>query len=397
LIKKIEKRPKRAARKVVPGILLTNLRNCAQALGSYYPDYLFGKGKVRNLAKVLIEVTFRCNCRCQMCPLYGVQSDGGTRLTESIKTNVEVTTQQYQKLFLDLKRLGTRSVNFTGGEPFLRKDILELARFAKESGIAVSFTTNAGVITKEVARRIVELGIDCVNISLDGPESVHEEIRKAKIFDRIMDAVDWIVEEKTRQRKTAPTLSFNCTISKLNQDHLEELLHVAHGKGLALTLNPMIFTTEEDNTATKRTFDEAFIKEESFVMPEEIGGVDTRRLEEELKRVAAKSRELHYPVDLTIVGRNNRKRFFDDPQFSVVSKCLAPWSGVRIDPYGTVYPCSLSVPMGNIKATPISEIVNGEKFVKFRNKLKQNDLFPSCKKCCVLHSDHAFWNVLPKW
>lgn len=387
---------KKVLKKIISPVVLRNIKGFDNAIRSYYVDYLFGKGRVRELREVCIEVTFRCNCRCRMCPLYGIQTGGGKQLTESIKPNDELTIEEFKRLFNDLKSLGTESINLSGGEPFVRKDILEIAKLAKEAGLRVSFTTNGGVITEETARELVKLEVDNITISLDGPKEIHENIRKAKIFDNIMNVVDCIKKEKEKQNKIIPELSFLCTLSRLNQGHLLELLEVANRKRVPLYIDPMIFTTKEDNDNTKKEFEDKFIKKESFIMPEEIEKIDIELLEKEFENLFARAKILNHPVYMSIVGKRSRRKFFGDNSYSLVNKCFAPWNYCRIDPTGNVYPCSLSIQMGNLKNNNIREIVNGEKAVSFRNRLKSKGLFPLCKKCCILYSNNIFWNFLPK-
>lgn len=393
---RFKKSIKKVVKKVVPPVVLKNLKGFTDAIVSYYPEYLFGDGKVKTLKHVCIEVTFRCNCRCQMCPLYGVQTNGGKELTESMSKKNELTLNEFKSLFSDLKELGTRSINFTGGEAFIRNDMLDITRFAKESGLEVSFTSNGGLITKDIAKGLVELGVDSITISLDGPKEVHENIRKAKIFDRIMAVIDWINEEKEEQKKSIPSIDFLCTVSALNQNHISGLIEIAKKKGIQLTIDPIIFTTQEDWNNTKKALQENFIKKESFVMPEEIGRIDIDAFEEELNTFFSHAKRLDQPIYVSVTGKRTRKKFFADPTWSIVNKCFAPWYSCRIDPYGNIYPCSFSISMGDLRESDIKDIVNGDKFVNFRRKLKEQKLFPFCRKCCVLHSHNAFWNYLPK-
>lgn len=387
---------KAALKKVFPLVFLKNIKGLSKAVVSYYPEYLFGNGRIKMLRHVTMEVTFRCNCRCQMCPLYGVQTNRGEELLKVIKENEELSLKEYKRLFHDLKKLGTRSVTFTGGEAFLRKDMLDITMLARNLNIDVSFTTDGGLITREIARWIVALGVKSVTISLDGPKDVHEKIRRSKIFDNIMDAVDYIKEEKKKQDSLNPSISFLCTVSALNQNHISELVEIASNKELPLTIDPIIFTDQQIWESTKKAVNDDFIKKESFIMPEEIGKVDVDILEKELEKMSLLAAKMEQSVYVSISGKSSRKRFFEDPQYSVVNKCFAPWYSCRIDPYGNVYPCSISISLGNIRETSIGDIVNGEKFVTFRKKLKENSLFPFCKKCCTLYSHNSFWNYIPK-
>ncbi len=387
---------KTVSKKILPEVVVRNLIGMKKA-ASYYPDYVYGKGKIRKLKNVTIEVTLRCHCRCQMCPLYGVQTNAGEELIQSIKEQEELTTEEYAKLFQDLRDVGVESLTLSGGEAFLRKDILDLIKMAKENRFVVSITSTASEIKEDVAKKIVEYGLDCLTISLDGPKEVHEHIRQAKIFDKIMRNIDVIQKEKIKLNKTRPNIDFLCTVSALNQKYLVELVKVCKQKEIPLTIDPIIFTDEEtmQETKQKATVGE-FSKKESFLLPEDIVGIDVNSLVDEFHKVRKLSKDLNLPVYISIDGDKEIKRFFTEPDYSVVNKCFAPWYSLRIDPYGTIYPCSISTAMGNVRENNIDEIINNDKYVKFRCDLKENKLHPFCKKCCLLYSPQKYWNYLPK-
>ena len=77
-------------KKRIPLVVLKNINGFLGAIGSYYPSYLFGNGKIQLLKKVAIEITFKCNCRCQMCPLYGIHTHGGRKIINYMHENNEL-------------------------------------------------------------------------------------------------------------------------------------------------------------------------------------------------------------------------------------------------------------------------------------------------------------------
>ncbi|MBI4847298.1 MAG: radical SAM protein [Nitrospirae bacterium] len=393
----IKRAAKNTVKKVVSPVILKNLRGLSDAAASYYPDYVFCDGKIEKLKSVSIEVTFKCNCRCKMCPLYGVHTDGGGGVLETIRKEKELTTEEFSTLFKQLKNAGVRSVRFSGGEAFIRKDILELIKMAKEHMFELSITSNGGVISEDAARKIVEYGLDDLTISLDGPRDVHNKIRCSNVFDNIMKTVDLIKEQKAALKKSKPDVGFLCTVSALNQDSLCEVVRISREKEVPLTIDPIIFTDENTIGDTKSQVAAGnFFKQESFLLPEDIAGVDVGRLKQELDCVRRLAKELGQSVYVSIDNDDELERFFKDKDFSVVNKCFAPWYSLRIDPYGNVYPCSLSTLFGNVRESTVQEIINNEKYVAFRRKLKEKRLFPFCKKCCLLYSPQKYWNYLPK-
>lgn len=107
---------------------------------------------------VVWNITHSCNLACHHCHL-------GSRPTRS---EGELNTQE-AKLFLDdLTGLGVSLLSVYGGEPLTREDFLELARYAHQRGLRMIVSTNASLLTRQLAQEIKKSGIGFVGIDLDG-------------------------------------------------------------------------------------------------------------------------------------------------------------------------------------------------------------------------------------
>ncbi len=116
---------------------------------------------------VVWNYTRLCNQRCKHC------YEGAS---PNADTSDELTTEEAKRVVDDLRDAGVVAIAFSGGEPLMRKDIYEVAGYAKEQGFYVAMATNGTLITKDVARRIKQV-FDYVEISLDGFEKTHDEFR----------------------------------------------------------------------------------------------------------------------------------------------------------------------------------------------------------------------------
>lgn len=108
-----------------------------------------------------VSLTDRCNLRCSYCmPAEGLD----WMPTPEVLTDDEVV----RLVTIGVERLGIREVRFTGGEPLLRKGLVDIVRRTKllEPSPEVSLTTNA-LGLKHTARALAEAGLDRVNVSLD--------------------------------------------------------------------------------------------------------------------------------------------------------------------------------------------------------------------------------------
>jgi len=129
-------------------------------------DYLRYSETGHRRPVVVWNITGRCNLRCVHC-----YAGAGERASE------ELATAEARKVIADLAEYGVPVVLFSGGEPLMREDILELVRYAASLGIRPVLSTNGTLISKETARRLKEAGVAYVGVSLDGVEAVNDRFR----------------------------------------------------------------------------------------------------------------------------------------------------------------------------------------------------------------------------
>ena len=112
------------------------------------------------------NLTYRCNLACEHCYL----DAGGTPLvgTENFADRSELGTEECFRVIDEIAAFAPECVTIlTGGEPLLRRDILEIVRRAAERGLWVVVGTNGVCITENVARRLAEAGARGLSLSLD--------------------------------------------------------------------------------------------------------------------------------------------------------------------------------------------------------------------------------------
>ncbi len=117
---------------------------------------------------VVWNVTPACNLACSHC--YAAHS-GEQRVLD---------TGEAKRVIDGLASYGVPVLLFSGGEPFARPDIFELAHYAKGRGLRVTFSTNGTLIDDKKADSLAELGTGYVGISIDGTEEIHDRFRRCK-------------------------------------------------------------------------------------------------------------------------------------------------------------------------------------------------------------------------
>jgi len=129
---------------------------------------------------VVWNVTRRCNLRCVHC--YSQSEDRNYR--------GELSFDEGKALIDDLAEFGSPVILFSGGEPLIRPDILDLIRYAAGKGLRAVVSTNGTLITAKLAAQLKEIGLSYVGISLDGLEEVHDAFRGFRgTFARVMNAI----------------------------------------------------------------------------------------------------------------------------------------------------------------------------------------------------------------
>jgi 12,18-didecarboxysiroheme deacetylase len=119
---------------------------------------------------VVWNMTRRCNLKCVHC--YAQAKD--------IEFENELSTEEGKALIDDLASFGSPVMLFSGGEPTLRKDLPELAAYAREKGMRAVISTNGTLIDRNMARKLKEVGLSYVGVSLDGMRDTNDKFRGMK-------------------------------------------------------------------------------------------------------------------------------------------------------------------------------------------------------------------------
>jgi len=156
--------------------------------------------------EIVWNFTYSCNLRCKHC-----YEDAGSYRSE-------LTTDQAYTAIDKLSRnatVGLPSLSISGGEPLLRKDFFEVATYAKKKIPYISIATNGTLLTKDNVKKIKEVGIDYVEISLDGiSKEAHESFRMVSgCFEKTMEGIRNCLDDKLDV----------CIASTAHKDNLKEI------------------------------------------------------------------------------------------------------------------------------------------------------------------------------
>lgn len=163
------------------------------------------------------EITPLCNYRCIHCRMEGESSD-------KVYTNDELTLEEVKKQLDELCELGIQQINYSGGEPFCRKDFIEILEYTSNKGFKIGITTNGSFIDDAMASKLAKIkNIDLVQISLDGKDpETHDFIRGIPgAFRQALQAIENLKKNGIRTGAVTTVMKYN---KKQVQDILQLLL-----------------------------------------------------------------------------------------------------------------------------------------------------------------------------
>jgi AdoMet-dependent heme synthase len=169
------------------------------------------------------HLTERCNLACTHCYQEGraikeMALPEIKRTVRHISETIGQWSDTYEIPF-------TVSANITGGEPYLRKDLPVILKELTGNNFNVSLLTNGTLIDKERAKMLAELPVRGVQVSLEGPEAIHEQIRGKGSFSSSMKGVELLLD-------SGIVVTLNVTLSEINVDYFREMVAVATNLGV---------------------------------------------------------------------------------------------------------------------------------------------------------------------
>lgn len=168
----------------------------------------YGKSHSSDKRPVVVwNVTKACNLRCIHCY---AKADNNPAPNE-------LTTKEGFKLLEDLVKFGCPVILFSGGEPLVRPDILDLIHKAVSLGLRTVISTNGVLIDHSLAKELKKLGVSYVGISLDGWKEVHDKFRGVKgAFEKVISAIEACKKEGLK-------VGLRFTMSKLNAKEIPKI------------------------------------------------------------------------------------------------------------------------------------------------------------------------------
>ncbi|MBI2412861.1 MAG: radical SAM protein [Deltaproteobacteria bacterium] len=281
-----------------------------------------------------VIVTYRCNAKCHMCNTWQYPS----------KHDEEIGLSVYRKLpYLN-------TVNVTGGEPFLRKDLEDIVDVLKSKAKRLVISSN-GYFTDRILRLFEKRKDLGIRISIEGLPKANDELRGLNDgFDR---GIRTLIE---LNRMGVKDIGFGITVTDRNAKDVMELYHLAKMMGLEFA------TAAIHNAFYFHKFDN------EFKDPDAASAEFKRLIEELLKSNKVKDWfRAYFNYGLVNYIKGNAR----------LLPCEMGIDSFFLDPYGKILPCNvLNEPMGDLTKQSFEEIWTGARAEEVRNKVR------GCKERC---------------
>lgn len=287
---------------------------------------------------VHLDLTYRCNERCEHC--YLDHQDHG-----------EMTTLEIRRLLRQLADAGTFFLTLSGGEPLVRRDCFPIIEYARALGFSLKLKTNAILIKEPQARQLRALGVEQVQISVYShrPE-VHDRVT------RVPGSLQRTIAAIRRLRSEGLRVTVANILMRGNFQDSHGVRALAAELGAHYTLDPTITPMMDGDTSVLRLRIPASEIHGAFHDPDLVGNV---------QEFCAPPP----PVD-------------DSAREGL--PCSAGHTACYISPYGDVYPCvQFPLPCGNVRKQKFLDIWQHSPQFREVRSIRGKDL-PTCSSCAHL-------------
>ncbi len=171
--------------------------------------------------RILWEITPRCNMNCKHCLFYQNTQKGITK---------ELSTEEVYKIIDNVsKDKNISAIWISGGEPLLRRDIVDICKYISSKNIKPSISTNGVLLTNELINELYSSDVKYIHLSLDGAKAnTHDSLRGVQgAFDKLMEVLDLLKESPIE-------IGASFMVTEESVEELEEVVRIAENKKLSV-------------------------------------------------------------------------------------------------------------------------------------------------------------------
>ena len=303
-------------------------------LGEYAPEMTAPHRMDLMVSAMTRGGAWHCNQKCLHCYAAG----------QPLSDTPELTTAQWKEILAKLRAANVPQVTFTGGEPTLRADLVELVEAAQ--WFVTRLNTNGRLLTPELCRRLYEASLDSVQVTLYSHDpAIHNALVGAEGFDDTVAGIKNAVA-------AGLSVSVNTPLCSLNEDYAATVRFV-HELGVRyVTCSGLIPSGSAEGAESRAT------------------RLTEEQLTDVLRRAVTVAEELEMEMDFTSPGWL-KEETLRSMGLTLVPSCGACLSNMAIAPDGGVIPCQSwlsSQPLGNMLTDDWDKIWQSQRCAAIRAK-----------------------------
>ena len=363
------------------------------------PDGIVVRRADPALTRVYVEPTAACNLNCRTCVRHSWQEPLGT-----------MTMATYEALIAGLRSIPTlRTMAFWGiGEPLLHRDLPSMIAMAKALGVETEIITNAQLLDRELAERLVTSGLDRLVVSIDSTTaSGQADIRSGADLNQIVENLETLHAIRVALDSPTPVVGMEFVAMRSNLHELPKLRRFSYSIGASfIVVTNLLPYTEEMNDQilyglwAGRSYTN---RHSGYVQDVRLPRMDARG--EALLPIV---QLLEHPGVLGLTpdnphGGEGYCRFVNEGTLAVgwngdVSPCIALMHSYRCYVLGREKWIKRYA-VGNVAETPVGEIWARDEYVRFRDRVRRFDFSPctNCGSCTYAETNEedCFGNSFP--
>lgn len=299
------------------------------------------------------------------------------------KYKEELSLEEIKQTIMKLPRFSL--ITFTGGEPFMREDFLEILRFASRKN-KCHVITNGTIINQKIVESLIEMrpktifgkGLFSIGISLEGKRETHNKIvGKNGFYEKTIKNIQLIQKHKALNKTSFPLCHLTVVICRENVNELAELYTLAE------SLKFDFFNLVLKNPSPFYHSDNFNIVNNIDTPPPEVERIDSTVLKLQLDNVLRLSRQFRTKLRFSPLNIKPAEiiRYYNGSLNINDFICYVAWTKTGFTPYGGILCCPF-YSLGNIRENGNTGFWNGNKYHHFRKKLRSRKIFPRCMGCC---------------
>lgn len=203
------------------------LNSIRRELYYQYRCLRLGYGFVRRrMIHANLQVTYRCNLKCQICDFWKTQHDPAQ----------ELSLEQIRVIGRKLNELGTLIISLAGGEPLIREDLPEVIRSLAQAGHFPILITNGWYVQEPLAREILQAGLQEISVSVDYADPARHDAQRGApgSWDRAVRALEILNRSRPDLRNRVHMIS---VLMDDNLEEIEGLIQIARDIGVTYMLS----------------------------------------------------------------------------------------------------------------------------------------------------------------